>query len=456
MSKSLLLLSLAVLCAHSRFVHPSSPSRQSFSPGWSLIQPELDSLKTTNDSVALNWTTGYSGMTKINSAGDQMFYWFINREGGNVSTDTAPVILWLQGGPGCASMGGAFFELGPFYIDENLVVQNRTGSWLSRYHLLFVDNPVGAGYSVTPKGNYVTDEYQMATNLYALLQNLTSLHPEIFNSSHDFYIFGESYAGKYIPAIAYYILKWNLNTTATTYFKPINLKGIGIGDGLTDPIPQFASYSDYGFATGLIDESERETVEVAQREAVQAIQRKDWSKANTMQAVAMGEVITQGGGVNEYNVRVFGNYDMSAQDAWLNLNSTKQLFHVPTTITYLDCGTLSGNALSDDVPQSITGLFPFILNNTRVLLYEGQDDLILNSVGAETWIAQLQWYGQSQYLVAPKQVWTVDGEIAGYVRNYANLTQLLILKAGHLVPHDQLANSLDMVTRFITNAPWSN
>jgi vitellogenic carboxypeptidase-like protein len=147
---------------------------------------------------------------------------------------------------------------------------------------------------------------------------------------------------------------------------------------------------------------------------------------------------------------------MSAQDAWLNLSSTKQLFHVPTAITYLDCGTDSGNALANDIPQSITGLFPYLLNNTRVLLYEGQDDLILNSVGAETWISQLQWYGQTEYLSAPKEVWVVGGQIAGYARGYQSLTQLLILKAGHLVPYDQLANSLDMVTRFITNAPWSN
>lgn len=50
----------------------------------------------------------------------------------------------------------------------------------------------------------------------------------------------------------------------------------------------------------------------------------------------------------------------------------------------------------------------------------------------------------------------MGGAVAGYVRGYSNLTQVVVLEAGHMVPHDQLVNSLDMVTRFIANAPWSD
>jgi carboxypeptidase C (cathepsin A) len=294
----------------------------------------------------------------------------------------------------------------------------------------------------------------MATNLYALLQNLTVIHPEIFKN-HDFYIFGESYAGKYIPSIAYYILHWNGNTT-TTGFNPIPLKGVGIGDGISDPIPQYTSYSDYGFAAGLIDEYEREIVEVFERQSVQYINKKDWSDANDAQNSALEEVVTAGGNVNVYNVRYFGDYNSTLMDTWLNLNTTKTMFHVPTSITFLDCGDPAYEALANDIPQSVAGLFPYLLNNTRVLLYEGQDDLILNMVGAETWISQLQWYGQTEYLTAPKEVWVVGGQVAGYARGYQSLTQLVVLKAGHMVPLDQLTNSVDMVNRFITNAPWGN
>ena len=455
MAKSLLVLCLSLLAVHGLFVRKGDPRIQSATHDWSRIQPELEALKAMPDTVNVNGFAGYSGLSQINTAGDQMFYWFVNKVGGNVFTDNVPVIMWLQGGPGCSSMTGALFEFGPIYIDENLNMQNRTGSWINDYHLLFVDNPVGAGYSVTPGGHYVQNETQMAINLYALLQNLTTTHPEIFNTAHDFYIFGESYAGKYIPSIAYYILHQNANLTLNK-FNNINLKGIGIGDGISDPIPQYTSYSDYGFATGLIDEYEREIVEVFQRQSVEYINKKQWANANNAQNNALETVVMAGGNVNVYNIRQFGDYNSTLMDTWLNLTSTKTMFHVPPSTTFLDCGEKAYLALANDIPQSVVGLFPYLLNNTRVLLYEGQDDLILNMVGAETWISQMQWYGQLNYLQAEKEVWVVQGQIAGYARGYESLTQLVVLKAGHMVPLDQLTNSLDMVNRFINNQPWGN
>ena len=454
MARLLLLLSLALVSGV--LIHRDSPRLKSAPLDWDLIRKELSEVSQTNDdSVTIAGISGNANLTQINSKGDMMFWWFINKIGSNPSSDTAPVIMWLQGGPGCSSMTGNLFEFGPLYIDQTLTPQVRAGSWATRYHLLFVDNPVGAGFSIPGnKSDYVTNQYDMATNLYLLLQNLTSIHPEFFKN-HDFYIFGESYAGKYIPSIAYYILNWNGNTTLT-HFNSIPLRGIGIGDGITDPSPQVTSYSTYGFATALIDEYEKEMTEVFENQAAQFIQKQNWEQAWDAWNNALGLVITAGGNVNVYNVREFGNYDSSAMDAWLNLTATKQALHVPPSITFLDCGDPAYAALQNDMMMSVANLMPYLLANTRVMLYEGQDDLIINNVGAETWISQLNWYGQTQYLAAPRNIWYNAEAIAGYERGYANLTQVVVLKAGHMVPYDQLANSLDMVTRFITNAGWGN
>lgn len=51
--------------------------------------------------------------------------------------------------------------------------------------------------------------------------------------SHDFYIIGESYGGHYVPALGNFI--FNQNKLQKTQ---INLKGIGIGNGLVDPLLQ--------------------------------------------------------------------------------------------------------------------------------------------------------------------------------------------------------------------------
>lgn len=39
--------------------------------------------------------------------------------------DTAPVLLWLQGGPGGTSMFGLFVEHGPYVVHKNLTGESR-------------------------------------------------------------------------------------------------------------------------------------------------------------------------------------------------------------------------------------------------------------------------------------------------------------------------------------------
>ena len=75
------------------------------------------------------------------------------------STDK-PLVMWLQGGPGGSSTGfGNFEEIGPLTVD----LKPRETTWLNEANLLFVDNPVGAGFS------YVTDEKAYTTNVTGLL-----------------------------------------------------------------------------------------------------------------------------------------------------------------------------------------------------------------------------------------------------------------------------------------------
>lgn len=58
---------------------------------------------------------------------------------GNVS---APVLLWLQGGPGASSLLGLFLENGPFLVDKDGNLQERPWTWNSKYHMIYIDNPV--------------------------------------------------------------------------------------------------------------------------------------------------------------------------------------------------------------------------------------------------------------------------------------------------------------------------
>lgn len=71
--------------------------------------------------------------------------------------------------------------------------------------MLFVDQPVGTGYSRCKLNGYVHNEQEIAEHFYLFLVNFLKKFPEY--KSRPLYITGESYAGHYIPAISAFIHK---------------------------------------------------------------------------------------------------------------------------------------------------------------------------------------------------------------------------------------------------------
>ncbi|KAL6992612.1 Serine carboxypeptidase-like 31, partial [Sarracenia purpurea var. burkii] len=60
----------------------------------------------------------YSGYVTVNEKnGRALFYWFYEA---STLPDEKPLVLWLNGGPGCSSVGyGATQEIGPFIVDTD-------------------------------------------------------------------------------------------------------------------------------------------------------------------------------------------------------------------------------------------------------------------------------------------------------------------------------------------------
>lgn len=450
--KALTLLSLLIALVNSRLLLPGHPksSKELHTAPDPLPDPAA---------VTLAGVTGTSGMIRINSTtGSAMFFYQTNADGKDIASaqDTTPLVIWLQGGPGCSSMTGLFYELGPIQINpDTKQPEKRAVSWGNKYHLLFIDNPIGAGYSFAGQdSDYVTSYIQMADNLYYMLQQLATKYPTWF-SNRDLFITGESYAGHWIPAITYKILNENKNAPISGN-KVLPLKGIAIGDGWTDPYNQLQHYGDFGYSAGLIDQQQKATVEAQETQGRTKIAQGNYCDAQTNFDNLVGEIVTDGGNVNEYNIREFGSYDTTFIDDYLNLSTTKATLHVPDSATFDDCNNEAYVKLCTDFMNSVKTLFPYILNEIRVLLYNGQDDLIVATPTAENWIKNLVWNGQANYLDAEKSVWSVNGQVAGYARGYGNLTQLTMLKAGHMAPKDQPEASLDMITRFVENSGFSD
>merc|ERR1712188_69043 len=105
-----------------------------------------------------NQTTGYLNANE--TTGAQLFYWLFESKG---SPSTDPLIIWLQGGPGCSSMLGLFNELGPYYVTLGGQLSDNDNAWNNIGNLLFIDQPAGTGFSfASDLDELIRDEFEMA------------------------------------------------------------------------------------------------------------------------------------------------------------------------------------------------------------------------------------------------------------------------------------------------------
>ena len=199
-----------------------SSSSSTSLPSWTLVANDYN-------------RTIFSGYLPINKSGgsdSSLFYVFYSSE--NKTNTSAPIIIWMNGGPGSSSMLGNFYENGPFQlIEENgkTVEKKRDVNWGGDYNLLFVDQPVGTGLSyLSNDQELTTNQEQIADNFYCALQAWYGLDKFKELIKNRLIITGESYAGKFVPSIAKRIVEWNQNLDNSSFPNPqkfvkINLKG---------------------------------------------------------------------------------------------------------------------------------------------------------------------------------------------------------------------------------------
>jgi len=86
------------------------------------------------------------------------------------------------------------------------------------------------------------------------------------------------------------------------------------------------------------------------------------------------------------------------------------------------------------------------------MIYNGQDDIIVNTPGVEKYITNLKWAELPQFLAASKRRWKdPHGYVIGNYKKHGRLNYVNVNKAGHMVPGDQPWSAFDMVKRFIKN-----
>lgn len=388
--------------------------------------------------------------------GSGMFYWMfpaVNRK-----FEEAPLLIWLQGGPGSSGALGLFFENGPYYLNDDLKLEDRPQKWNLEYNVVYLDQPVGTGYSYVGKADaYTTTQDEVATDLYFFLQRFYEQYPAL--AAVPLFITGESYGGHYIPAFASKILTENefVNTNEKKNIL-VPLEGIAIGDGFTEPCVQITTKPAVAYHLGIIDSKTYLEATKVMNQAVSACNAGDYDAAHDYRSQM--ESIVLECGINAYDVRTFGSYSYmdDRMDVYLNEPQTQQMLHVGNASWGTDEGVSIG--LYNDVMRSQSDKFPQILENIRVLLYQGQFDWKDGPAQNEQWINQVDWDGKQGYLSAKRGIWMTPNskntmELSGWVQSSGTLTELVVNAAGHLAPMDQPDRLLSMISTFVENKPFA-
>ncbi|CAN0890263.1 Serine carboxypeptidase-like 17 [Linum grandiflorum] len=194
--------------------------------------------------------TGYIGVGEAEES--QLFYYFVKSER-NAEED--PLLLWLTGGPGCSSISGLFFEIGPLQFEPleyngslpTLILRPQT-SWTQVSSIIFLETPAGTGFSYSTNPDVRQSDTLQASHVNEFLRKWLMTHSEFM--SNPLYIAGDSYSGITIPAIVHQLV-----TGIEEEISPmINLKGYMIGNPVTGYEFEKNARIPFAYRMGLISD----------------------------------------------------------------------------------------------------------------------------------------------------------------------------------------------------------
>ncbi|KAM3070274.1 hypothetical protein ACMFMG_010110 [Clarireedia jacksonii] len=397
----------------------------------------------------------YSGYLDDEENDKHLFYWFFESRN---DPKNDPVVLWLNGGPGCSSLTGLFLELGPSSIDQKLKLHNNPYSWNANASVIFLDQPVNVGYSYS--GGSVSNTIAAGKDVYALLTLFFKQFPEY--AKQDFHIAGESYAGHYIPVFTSEILSHKKRN--------INLKSILIGNGLTDGLTQYEHYRPMACGKGgypaVLSESECQAMDNALPRCQSLIQncydsQSVWSCVPA--SIYCNNAMIgpyQRTGQNVYDIR--GKCEDSSNLCYSALGWISEFLNKPEVQKELGVEVSSYDSCNFDINrnflfqgdwmQPFHRLVPSILEEIPVLIYAGDADYICNWLGNQAWTEALEWPGQKGFNDAKVNDLKLEsGDKTGTFKSSGNFTFARVFGAGHMVPMDQPEASLNFLNKWLKN-----
>ncbi|XP_052847276.1 retinoid-inducible serine carboxypeptidase [Drosophila gunungcola] len=401
--------------------------------------------------------------------GAHMFYWLYYTTANVSSYTERPLAIWLQGGPGASSTGyGNFEELGPVDLYGNW----RSWTWVKDMNVLFIDNPVGSGFSyVDNSAHYTATNKEIALDLVELMKGFYALHPEF--EEVPLHIFCESYGGKMAPefALELYYAKERGEVKS-------NLNSVALGDPWTSPIDSVLAWGPFLKELGIVDHEGYKAIQEAANFTAQLVEEERWIQATYQWGNTQWEVMKASKGVDFYNVlketkgglyqrqmsltseerlyRTMVKYDIDEdRDKLLEdlmRGPVAETLGIPSNVVW---GSQSGTTFDihrTDFMKPVIHIVNELLEKTplKVGVFSGGLDLICATPGTVNWIAKLDWSRRDEYLAAPRNAISVDRILEGYQKSGGNFTMFWINRSGHMAPADNSAAMSHVLREFTT------
>ncbi|OQU78933.1 hypothetical protein SORBI_3008G073700 [Sorghum bicolor] len=447
----------------------------------------------------------YAGYVTVNEhVGSRLFYYLVESE-----RDPArdPVVLWLNGGPGCSSMDGFVYEHGPFNFESGGSAGSlpklhlNPYSWSKVSSVLYLDSPSGVGLSYSKNvSDYETGDLKTAADSHTFLLKWFQLYPEFLKN--PFYIAGESYAGVYIPTLANEVVKGIHKGDNPV----INFKGYMVGNGVCDSAFDGNALVPFAHGMGLISND-------IYKQANTACQGNYWNYSDSGECTeAVSKVDTVINGLNIYNIlepcyhgtntkevisennripqsfkdlgvtsrplpvrtRMIGRawplrapvrdgrvpswQELAAgtgsssdevATAWLNNDSVRSAIHAEP-VSSIGPWVLCTDKLTfhHDAGSMIIYHKNLTSQGYRALIYSGDHDMCVPYTGSLAWTTSLG-YG----VIDSWRAWLVNEQVSGYTQGYENdLTFATIKGSGHTVPEYKPKEAFAFYSRWLAGS----
>ncbi|RZB69222.1 serine carboxypeptidase-like 42 isoform X1 [Glycine soja] len=401
--------------------------------------------------------------------GRSLFYYFVEAE---QDPHKKPLTLWLNGGPGCSSIGGgAFTELGPFYPKgDGRGLRRNSMSWNKASNLLFVESPAGVGWSYSnTTSDYNSGDASTANDMYLFMLKWYEKFPSYI--TRELFLTGESYAGHYIPQLTNVLLDHNARSTGSKF----NIKGVAIGNPLLRLDRDAPAIYEYFWSHGMISDEiglaimndcDFDDYVYASPHNVSQLCNNAIYEANLIVGdyinnydvildVCYTSIMEQELRLKRMATKISVSVDVCItleRRFYFNLPEVQKALHANRTnlpYSWSMCSHVLNYRDTDGNINILPILKRIVQNHIPVWVFSGDQDSVVPLLGSRTLIRELAHELQFKITV-PYGAWFHKGQVGGWVTEYGNLLTFATVRgAAHMVPYAQPSRALHLFSSFV-------